>query len=207
MAFELPPLPYPMNALEPQMSARTLEFHHGKHHKAYVDNANKMVQNTPLANKPLEEVIQATAKDESKQGLFNNVAQIWNHNFFWKSMRPKGGGRPTGELARAIEEAFGSYDKFREQFKTAGATQFGSGWAWLVFDNGKLKVIKTPNAINPLVQGMKALLTYDVWEHAYYLDYQNRRPDFIDAFIDHLVNWDFAAENLARAKAQRTAAE
>jgi superoxide dismutase, Fe-Mn family len=207
MAFELLPLPYPMNALEPQMSARTLEFHHGKHHKAYVDNANKMLQDTPLANKPLEEVIQATAKDESKQGLFNNVAQIWNHNFFWKSMRPKGGGRPTGELARAIEETFGSYDKFREQFKTAGATQFGSGWAWLVFDNGKLRVIKTPNAINPLVQGMKALLTYDVWEHAYYLDYQNRRPDFIDAFIDHLVNWDFAAENLARAKAQRTAAE
>ncbi len=207
MAFELLPLPYPMNALEPQMSARTLEFHHGKHHKAYVDNANKMLQDTPLANKPLEEVIQATAKDESKQGLFNNVAQIWNHNFFWKSMRPKGGGRPTSELARAIEETFGSYDKFREQFKTAGATQFGSGWAWLVFDNGKLRVIKTPNAINPLVQGMKALLTYDVWEHAYYLDYQNRRPDFIDAFIDHLVNWDFAAENLARAKAQRTAAE
>lgn len=207
MAFELPPLPYPMNALEPQMSARTLEFHHGKHHKAYVDNANKMVQDTPLANKSIEEVIQATAKDESKQGLFNNVAQIWNHNFFWKSMRPKGGGRPTGELARAIDEAFGSYDKFREQFKTAGATQFGSGWAWLVLDGGKLKVAKTSNAINPLVQGTKALLTYDVWEHAYYLDYQNRRPDFIDAFIDHLVNWDFAAENLARARAQRTAAE
>ena len=207
MAFELPPLPYPMNALEPQMSARTLEFHHGKHHKAYVDNANKMVQNTPLASKSLEEVIQATAKDESKQGLFNNVAQIWNHNFFWKSMRPKGGGRPTGDLARAIEEAFGSYDKFREEFKTAGATQFGSGWAWLIFDNGKLKITKTPNAVNPLVQGAKALLTYDVWEHAYYLDYQNRRPDFIDAFIDHLVNWDFAAENLTRARAQRTAAE
>jgi superoxide dismutase, Fe-Mn family len=207
MAFELPPLPYPMNALEPHMSARTLEFHHGKHHKAYVDNANKMVQDTPLANKSLEEVIQATAKDESKQGLFNNVAQIWNHNFFWKSMRPKGGGRPTGDLARAIEEAFGAYDKFREAFKTAGATQFGSGWAWLVFEGGKLKVAKTANAVNPLVQGSKPLLTYDVWEHAYYLDYQNRRPDFIDAFIDHLVNWDFAAENLTRARAQRTAAE
>ncbi len=207
MAFELPPLPYPMNALEPQMSARTLEFHHGKHHKAYVDNANKLVQDTPLANKSLEEVIQATAKDEAKQGVFNNVAQIWNHNFFWKSMRPKGGGRPTGELARAIEESFGSYDKFREAFKTAGATQFGSGWAWLVFEGGKLKVEKTPNAINPLVKGTKPLLTYDVWEHAYYLDYQNRRPDFIDAFIDHLVNWDFAAENLTRARAQRTAAE
>jgi len=207
MAFELPPLPYPMNALEPHMSARTLEFHHGKHHKAYVDNANKMVQDTPLANKSLEEVIQATGKDESKQGLFNNVAQIWNHNFFWKSMRPKGGGRPTGDLARAIEEAFGAYDKFREAFKTAGATQFGSGWAWLVFEGGKLKVAKTANAVNPLVQGSKPLLTYDVWEHAYYLDYQNRRPDFIDAFIDHLVNWDFAAENLTRARAQRTAAE
>jgi superoxide dismutase, Fe-Mn family len=207
MAFELPPLPYPMNALEPQMSARTLEFHHGKHHKAYVDNANKLVQDTPLANKSLEEVIQATAKDEAKQGVFNNVAQIWNHNFFWKSMRPKGGGRPTGDLARAIDEAFGSYDKFREAFKTAGATQFGSGWAWLVVEGGKLKVDKTPNAVNPLVKGIKPLLTYDVWEHAYYLDYQNRRPDFIDAFIDHLVNWDFAAENLARARAQRTAAE
>ena len=207
MAFELPPLPYPMNALEPHMSARTLEFHHGKHHKAYVDNANKMVQDTPLANKSLEEVIQATGKDESKQGLFNNVAQIWNHNFFWKSMRPKGGGRPTGDLARAIEETFGAYDKFREAFKTAGATQFGSGWAWLVFEGGKLKVAKTANAVNPLVQGSKPLLTYDVWEHAYYLDYQNRRPDFIDAFIDHLVNWDFAAENLTRARAQRTAAE
>ncbi|MDE2229595.1 MAG: superoxide dismutase [Alphaproteobacteria bacterium] len=207
MAFELLPLPYPMNALEPQMSARTLEFHHGKHHKAYVDNANKLVQDTPLANKPLEEVIQATAKDESKQGLFNNVAQIWNHSFFWKSLRPKGGGRPTGDLARAVEESFGSYEKFREAFKTAGATQFGSGWAWLVFDGGKLKVAKTPNAMNPLVHGTTALLTYDVWEHAYYLDYQNRRPDFIDAFIDHLVNWNFAAENLARARAQRTAAE
>ena len=207
MAFDLPPLPYPMNALEPHMSARTLEIHHGKHHKAYVDNANKMVQDTPLAGKSLEEVIQATAKDESKQGLFNNVAQIWNHNFFWKSMRPKGGGRPTGDLARAIEEAFGAYDKFREAFKTAGATQFGSGWAWLVLDGGKLKIAKTANAVNPLVQGSKPLLTYDVWEHAYYLDYQNRRPDFIDAFIDHLVNWDFAAETLVRARAQRTAAE
>jgi Fe-Mn family superoxide dismutase len=207
MAFELPPLPYPMNALEPQMSARTLEFHHGKHHKAYVDNANKLVQDTPLANKSLEEVIHATAKDEAKQGIFNNVAQIWNHNFFWKSMRPNGGGRPTGDLARAIDESFGSYDKFREAFKTAGATQFGSGWAWLVIEGGKLKVDKTPNAVNPLVKGSKPLLTYDVWEHAYYLDYQNRRPDFIEAFIDHLVNWDFAAENLARARAQRTAAE
>ena len=207
MAFELPPLPYPMNALEPQMSARTLEFHHGKHHKAYVDNANKLVQDTPLANKSLEEVIHATAKDEAKQGIFNNVAQIWNHNFFWKSMRPKGGGRPTGDLARAIDDSFGSYDKFREAFKTAGATQFGSGWAWLVVEGGKLKVDKTPNAVNPLVKGSKPLLTYDVWEHAYYLDYQNRRPDFIEAFIDHLVNWDFAAENLVRARAQRTAAE
>lgn len=207
MAFELPPLPYPMNALEPHMSARTLEFHHGKHHKAYVDNANKMVQDTPLAGKSLEEVIQATAKDDSKAGVFNNVAQIWNHNFFWKSMRPKGGGRPTGDLARAIDESFGAYDKFREAFKAAGATQFGSGWAWLVFEGGKLKVTKTANAVNPLVQGGKPLLTYDVWEHAYYLDYQNRRPDFIDAFIDHLVNWDFAAENLVRARAQRTAAE
>ncbi len=207
MAFELPPLPYPMNALEPHMSARTLEFHHGKHHKAYVDNANKMVQDTPLAGKSLEEVIQATAKDDSKAGLFNNVAQIWNHNFFWKSMRPKGGGRPTGDLARAIDESFGAYDKFREAFKTVGATQFGSGWAWLVLEGGKVKVTKTANAANPLVQGSKPLLTYDVWEHAYYLDYQNRRPDFIDAFIDHLVNWDFAAENLARARVQRTAAE
>ncbi|HZL59361.1 MAG TPA: superoxide dismutase [Stellaceae bacterium] len=208
MAIELLPLPYPQDALEPQMSARTLEFHHGKHHKSYVDTANKLLKDSPLANKSLEEIIRATARDESKKTLFNNVAQVWNHNFFWHSMKPKGGGKPAGDLAQAIDQAFGGYDKFHQEFKAAGETQFGSGWAWLVLDHGKLKVTKTGDAEDPLMQGTTPLLTYDVWEHAYYLDYQNRRPDFIEAFLGHLANWDFAAENLRRSRAAHgTAAE
>jgi Fe-Mn family superoxide dismutase len=206
MTFELKPLPYAENALEPHMSAKTLSFHHGKHHKAYVETLNKLVKDTPLAAQSLEEIIHATARDESKQEIFNNAAQVWNHNFFWPSMKPKGGGKPSGELAKRIESELGGFDKFIEDFKKAGATQFGSGWAWLVLDHGKLKILKTPDAVNPLSKGLTALLTYDVWEHAYYLDYQNRRPDFIQGFLEHLVNWDFAAENLAKARDQRGAA-
>ena len=196
MAFELPPLPYAKNALEPHMSAQTLDFHHGKHHQAYVTNLNNLVKDTPLAGQSLEQIIQATVKDESKAGIFNNAAQVWNHSFFWNCMKPNGGGAPTGALAQKINAAFGSFDKFKEQFKQAAATQFGSGWAWLVSDGGQLKVTKTPNAVNPMAQGQTALLTCDVWEHAYYLDYQNRRPDFVQTFLDKLVNWDFVAKNL-----------
>jgi Fe-Mn family superoxide dismutase len=200
MAFELPPLPYDKSALEPHVSAKTLEFHHGKHHQAYVTNLNNLVKDTPMANQSLEEIIKATAKDESKAGIFNNAAQVWNHTFFWNSMKPKGGGKPSGDLAAKIDQAFGGLDKFKEQFKTAAVGQFGSGWAWLVGDGGKLKITKTPNAVNPMSQGQTALLTCDVWEHAYYLDYQNRRPDFVQSFLDNLVNWDFVAKNLAGAK-------
>ena len=200
MAFELPALPYEKNALEPHMSANTFDFHHGKHHNTYVVNLNKLLEGSPLEGKSLEDIITATAGDASKAGMFNNAAQVWNHTFFWNSMSPNGGGAPTGDLAAKIDEAFGSLDGFKEKFKEAGATQFGSGWAWLVVgDGGKLEIVKTPNAENPMIQGKTPLLTCDVWEHAYYLDYQNRRPDFLVAFLDNLVNWDFAAENLANA--------
>jgi Fe-Mn family superoxide dismutase len=199
MAFEQPPLPYDSSALEPYMSAKTFEFHYGKHHAAYVTNLNKLVQDTELADKSLEEVIKASFGDASKAGVFNNAAQVWNHTFFWNCMKPSGGGQPSGELAEKINAAFGGYDKFKEEFKTAATTQFGSGWAWLVKDGDSLKVIKTPNAENPLAHGKTALLTIDVWEHAYYLDYQNKRPDFIETFLEHLVNWDFAAKNLSSA--------
>ncbi|MFS8805691.1 superoxide dismutase [Synechococcus sp. R55.6] len=199
MAFELPALPYPADALKPYMSAETFSFHHGKHHAAYVANLNKLIEGTDLANKSLEEIIKATFGDPSKAGIFNNAAQVWNHTFFWESMKPGGGGAPTGPIADKINADFGGYDKFAEAFKTAAATQFGSGWAWLVLDNGTLKVTKTPNAENPLVHGQTPLLTLDVWEHAYYLDYQNRRPDFINAYLEHLVNWDAANARLAAA--------
>jgi superoxide dismutase, Fe-Mn family len=196
MAFELPPLPYSENALEPYTSAKTISFHYGKHHKAYVDNLNKAVAGTDLEGKRLEEVILAVAGDSKRAGVFNNAAQIWNHTFFWSCMRPSGGGRPTGELAKRIDAAFGSYEKFAEQFKAAAVGRFGSGWGWLVSDGGALKIVSTSNADTPMVSKQKALLTVDVWEHAYYLDYQNRRPDFVQAFLDHLVNWEFVAVNL-----------
>jgi len=199
MAFELPALPYPADALQPYMSAETFSYHHGKHHAAYVANLNKLIEGTDLANKSLEEIIKATFGDPDKVGIFNNAAQVWNHTFFWESMKPGGGGTPTGPIADKINADFGGYDKFVEAFKTAAATQFGSGWAWLVLDNGTLKVTKTPNAENPLVHGQVPLLTLDVWEHAYYLDYQNRRPDFINAYLEHLVNWDAANARLAAA--------
>jgi Fe-Mn family superoxide dismutase len=195
MVFELPPLPYAANALEPHISANTLGFHHGKHHNAYVTNLNNLLKDSPLAGKSLEDVIQAVAGDAGKAGIFNNAAQVWNHTFYWNSMKP-GGGTPSGKLAEKIAADFGSFDKFKEEFKAAAVGQFGSGWAWLVEEKGKLKVTKTANADLPLVHGQKALLTCDVWEHAYYLDYQNRRPDYVQTFLDKLANWDFAAKNL-----------
>jgi Fe-Mn family superoxide dismutase len=199
MAYTQPALPYDNTALEPHVSKSTLEFHYGKHHAAYITNYNKAVEGTELDSKPIEEVIKAIAGDASKAGIFNNAAQAWNHTFYWNSIKPNGGGTPTGALADKINADFGSFEKFVEAFKQAGATQFGSGWAWLVLDNGTLKVTKTSNADNPITAGQVPLLTMDVWEHAYYLDYQNKRPDYIDTFITKLINWDFAAANLAAA--------
>ncbi|MFB2981121.1 superoxide dismutase [Microseira sp. BLCC-F43] len=199
MAFTLPDLPYATDALEPYMSANTFSFHHAKHHAAYVTNLNNLIKDTELADKSLEEIVTTSFKDPAKAGIFNNAAQVWNHTFFWNSMKPGGGGAPTGAIADKINADFGSYDKFKEAFKTAAATQFGSGWAWLVLENGTLKVTKTPNAENPVVHGQTPLLTLDVWEHAYYLDYQNKRPDFIATYLDNLVNWDFANQNMAAA--------
>jgi superoxide dismutase, Fe-Mn family len=199
MAFELPPLPYPTNALEPYTSARTLEFHHGKHHQTYVTTLNKLVEGSPMAGQSLEELIKSTHKDQSKTAVFNNAAQVWNHTFFWNCMKPNGGGAAKGDIAQAIERDLGGIAKFEEEFKKAATGQFGSGWAWLVADKGTLKITHTPNAVNPIAEGQTALLTCDVWEHAYYLDYQNRRPDFVQAFLDHLVNWDFVAQNLSKA--------
>lgn len=196
MALTLPELPYNKKALEPHISERTLEFHHGKHHAAYVTNGNKLIEGTALEKADIETIIKEAHSDPSKAGIFNNAAQVWNHTFYWNSMKPSGGGKPTGSIASKIDSDFGGFDKFVEAFKTAAATQFGSGWAWLVLDNGKLKVEKTPNAELPLVKGQKAILTIDVWEHAYYLDFQNRRPDYVGIFLDHLVNWNFANKNL-----------
>jgi len=194
--LELPDLPYARNALAPHISERTLEFHYGKHHAAYVANGNNLIKDTPLADKPVEEVIRAVAGDAAKAGVFNNAAQVWNHSFFWNSMKPNGGGQPSGDIAKKIDGAFGSFDKFCDAFKTAAVTQFGSGWAWLVEDGGTLAVMKTANADTPIAHGKKPLLTIDVWEHAYYLDYQNRRPDFVQTFLENLANWDFAEKNL-----------
>ena len=200
MAITLPDLPYAQDALEPHITANTLSFHYGKHHNAYVTNLNKLIEGTEFAGSSLEEMV---AKSEG--GIFNNAAQVWNHTFYWNSMKPNGGGTPEGELADKINEAFGSFDKFREEFANAAATQFGSGWAWLVLDGGKLKIVKTSNAETPITKGQKPLLTIDVWEHAYYLDFQNKRPDYIQTFLNNLVNWDFAAENLANAKNAKAA--
>ena len=199
MAFELPPLPYAKDALAPHISANTLEFHYGKHHQTYVTTLNNLTKDTPLADKSLEEVIKAVAGDSGKVPVFNNAAQVWNHTFYWNCMKPGGGGKPGGKIAGKIEKAFGSYEKFAEQFKTACTGQFGSGWGWLVAEKGDLAITKTPNADLPLVHGQTALLTCDVWEHAYYLDYQNRRPDYVQTFLDHLVNWDFVEKNLSGA--------
>ncbi len=199
MAIELPPLPYARDALAPHVSSNTLDYHYGKHHQAYVTNFNKLAEGAPYASLSLEDAIRR-AWEEKDAGVFNNAAQVWNHTFYWRSMAPGGGGTPKGDAAAAIERDFGSYDAFKTAFAQAGATQFGSGWAWLVLKNGKLEVTKTPNAETPLTDpGATPLLTMDVWEHAYYLDYQNKRPDYIATFLDHLVNWDFVNANLAKA--------
>ena len=191
MAFELPPLPYAQDALAPHISAETLEYHYGKHHQAYVTNLNKLVEGTEFENAPLEDVIL-----KSDGGLFNNSAQVWNHTFYWNSMSPNGGGAPTGAVADAIDGAFGSYDDFKAKFAEAATTQFGSGWAWLVDNGSGLEIMKTSNADLPMKHGAKALLTIDVWEHAYYIDFRNARPNYISTFLDSLVNWDFVAQNL-----------
>ncbi len=199
MTFELPPLPYQEDALEPHISARTLSFHYGKHHQAYGTNLNNLIQGTDLVDKSLEEIILATAKKEDQIGIFNNAAQVWNHTFYWHSMTPKGGEEPKGSLSAKISEDFGSFDEFAKLFKQAGLGQFGSGWAWLILDKeGTLKIKKTSNADLPLVHGEHALLTCDVWEHAYYLDYQNRRPDYVDVFLKNLADWDFAQQNFEK---------
>ncbi len=198
--IELPALPYAQDALAPVVSAQTLSFHYGKHHKAYVDNLNKLVAGTDLAEAALEKVIAAVAGKPDKAGVFNNAAQVWNHTFFWNSMKPNGGGAPAGAVAKAIDASFGSAENFRKEFANAAMTQFGSGWAWLVADKGALRVMKTANADTPLTMGVTPLLTIDVWEHAYYLDYQNRRADFVAAVMDRLLNWDFANANLAVAR-------
>ncbi len=198
MAIELPALPYDKNALEPHISAETLDFHHGKHHNAYVVNLNNLIKGTDLEGKTLEEIIRAVAGDASRIGIFNNAAQVWNHTFYWHCMKAQGGGAPTGAIAARIDADFGGYDKFVEAFKLAATTQFGSGWAWLVQDaQGKLQVVKTGNADLPMAHGQKALLTIDVWEHAYYIDFRNRRPDYIATFLDKLVNWDYVNQQLA----------
>jgi Fe-Mn family superoxide dismutase len=198
MAFTLPPLPYDRGALSPHISEATLNFHYGKHHQAYVDNLNKLVAGTPMESASLEEVVRAS--HGTSQPIFNNAGQVWNHTFYWSSMKPGGGGTPTGAVAGMINDAFGDMEGFRKAFAEAGATQFGSGWAWLVLKDGKLEVRKTGNAETPLTDpSATPLLTMDVWEHAYYLDFQNARPKYIETFLNHLVNWDFANANLAAA--------
>ncbi len=196
--FTLPSLPFADNALSPVISSNTLSFHYGKHHKAYVDKLNDLVKGTEYAAMSLEDIIRKTAGVPEKAGIFNNAAQTWNHTFYWQSLKPKGGGKPTGAIAAKIESAFGGYDNFKKALQEAALTQFGSGWAWLVEEKGSLKIIKTPNADNPLAHGQSAILTIDVWEHAYYLDYQNRRGDYVSACIDSLINWDFANKNLSK---------
>lgn len=192
MAFKLPELPYSKDALAPHISAETLEFHYGKHHQTYVDNLNKLVAGTPNENKSLEELIKTT-----DGGIFNNAAQVWNHTFYWYCLGPKAGGEPKGKIAEAIKKQFGSFATFKEQFSEAAKTQFGSGWAWLVQKpDGSLAIEKTGNAGNPMTSGLKPLLTCDVWEHAYYIDYRNARPKYVEAFWN-LVNWDFVEKQLS----------
>ena len=192
----LPALPYAENALDPVISANTLSFHYGKHHKTYVDNLNKLIVGTEFAGLSLEQVIKNAAGKADKAGIFNNAAQVWNHTFYWRSLRANGGGEPPAAVKQKIESAFGSLDGCKKELATAATTQFGSGWAWLVLEGDKLKVVKTGNAETPLTTGAKPLLTIDVWEHAYYLDYQNRRVDYVNAVLDKLINWGFAADNL-----------
>ena len=195
MAFELPPLPYPKDALAPHMSEKTLDFHHGKHHATYVNNLNGLVEGSARADQPLEQII----LEAEPGGLFNNAAQVWNHTFFWNSMTPAGGGDPDGDLAAAIDAAFGSVDEFKQTFTDKAKTLFGSGWTWLAKGDDGLEILQTKDADLPLKHGKTALLTLDVWEHAYYLDYQNARPAYIETWLGNLVNWEFAAENFAKS--------
>jgi len=199
VTFVLPPLPYAENALEPVISAKTLRIHHGKHHQGYVDTLNQLVAGTPFANRPLKELVLATAGKPEQAALFHNAAQAWNHSFYWRSLSPRGGNVPPLDLKTRIDSIFGDLDSLKEQLGTAATTQFGSGWAWLVLDGAKLRVVKTDNADNPLTAQLKPLLVIDVWEHAYYLDCQNRRADYVKGVIDKLINWEFAAENLDSA--------
>lgn len=196
MAFELPPLPYDYSALQPYMSAQTLQFHHDKHHQAYVTKLNELVAGTDLEGKSLEDVVKASFGKAEKQGVFNNAGQHWNHILFWEWMSPQGSRSMPSELEKRIASDFGGVDAFKKEFTAQGVAQFGSGWVWLVEDGGKLSIMKTPNAENPLAHGKHALLGCDVWEHSYYLDYQNRRPDYLNAFLDHLVNWETVAARL-----------
>jgi superoxide dismutase, Fe-Mn family len=192
----LPPLPYAENALDPVISTNTIGFHYGKHHKGYVDTLNKLIAGTELSNHSLEKLIAETAGKADKVAIFDNAAQTWNHTFYWRSLRPKGGGEPPAALKQRIEASFGNLDACKKELATAATTEFGSGWAWLVLEADKLKIVKTANAETPLTKGVKPLLTIDVWEHAYYLDYQNRRADYVNAVLDKLINWGFAADNL-----------
>jgi Fe-Mn family superoxide dismutase len=201
--FTLPKLPWDEAALDPVISARTIQFHYGKHHKAYVDKTNELVAGTKFAGMPLEELVRA-AEREKNQPLFNNAAQVWNHTFFWNCLRP-GGSKPSGDIAARLDKDLGGHDKFAEAFAKAAVGQFGSGWAWLVDKGGKLEIVTTPNAVTPLTGEATPLLTLDVWEHAYYLDYQNRRPDFAKAVIEKLLNWEFAAQNLANSSSRKAA--
>ncbi|MBU1863420.1 MAG: superoxide dismutase [Candidatus Omnitrophica bacterium] len=191
MLIRLPELPYAKDALEPYISVKTLEFHHGKHHAGYVEKLNDLLKSTPLVGEPLENIIKKTAKDASRSAIFNNAAQVWNHLFYWQCMKKNGGGIPSGEIANKLKADFDGYDKFAEEFKKASLGQFGSGWVWLVVKDGRLAVMKTSNADTPIAHGLKTLLTIDVWEHAYYLDYQNKRGDYIDNYVRNLINWDF----------------
>lgn len=192
MAIQLPALPWARDALAPHISAETIDFHYGKHHNAYVNNLNRLVDGTPLAQRSIEDIVR-----DSEGGIFNNAAQVYNHTFYWHCLKPNGGGTPAGKLGKAIDAAFGGFAKFREEFSSAAATQFGSGWAWLVRDaDGRLKIAKTANADTPIAHRQTPLLTIDVWEHAYYIDYRNDRPKYIDTFLNHLVNWEFVEKNL-----------
>lgn len=197
MAIKLSELPYARDALAPHISAKTLEFHYGKHHAAYVEKLNNLIEKTEFSKDSLEAIIKKTAQDASKTAIFNNAAQSWNHAFYWQCMKKGGGGMPKAPMADKLKTDFGSFEKFAEEFKNAGLTQFGSGWAWLVVKEQKLAVMKTANADTPIAHGLTPLLTVDVWEHAYYLDYQNRRADYLDAFIKYLINWDFVISLIA----------
>ena len=196
MTFELPSLPYASDALAPYMSSETLDFHHGKHHQTYVTNLNNLVKDSDVQDASLEDIVIKSSKDASMAGIFNNAGQHWNHILFWQCMKPNGGGAMPSELENRINSDFGSVDQFKEAFVQAGTTQFGSGWAWLAIDNGKLVVTKSANASNPLVEGMKPILGCDVWEHSYYIDYRNKRPDYLKAFLDNMVNWEFVSSQL-----------